>query len=190
MMTKLFGNAAHTAFVVPDLESTVQRLLASGIGPAFMLRRLLSDGIYRGNRNQMITNVAFITAGGVQYEFLEQVDDTPSIYGEFLENCPAGGLHHVAYYSADFDADMARAKQAGFELQIVQEFLTPEGQTFEYYMEPVNSANPLLIQFMYPGPTQTIFHQIEEISAHWDGSEPVRNMFDLLPPEIVLPVAP
>ncbi|MET0988574.1 MAG: VOC family protein [Steroidobacteraceae bacterium] len=189
-MSRFFGRAAHTAFVVPDLQAAVQRLLISGMGPAFMLRRLLSMGRYRGERHDMITNVAFINAGNAQYEILEQVDDAPSIYREFLQRTPQGGLHHVAYYSSDFKADIERAKRAGLELRIVQEFLTPDGSTFEIYMEPVNVADPVLIQFMYPGPTEDLFAKMDAISAHWDGTEPMRNLFDLLPPEIQLPVAP
>jgi hypothetical protein len=140
----------------------------------------------------MITNVAFINAGGVQYEILEQVDDSPSIYLEFLEKHPQGGLHHIAYYSADFVADRERARKAGLELRIVQEFLTPDGATFEIYMEPVTASNPLIVQFMYPGPTEILFSEMETISANWDRRDPMRNMFDLLPPEIAaaLPTAP
>lgn len=191
-MSSLFGKFAHTAFVVPDLNAAVSRMLASGIGPAFMLRRLLTTGRYRGETGTMITNVAFLTAGGVHYELLEQVDQTPSIYREFLERNPQGGMHHVAYYSADFAADRERARKGGLDLRIVQEFLTPDGGTFEIYMEPVGANDPLLVQFMYPGPTEALFAQLEAISAAWDGSDPIRDMFDLMPPEIAaaLPTAP
>jgi catechol 2,3-dioxygenase-like lactoylglutathione lyase family enzyme len=186
----LYGNAAHTAFVVPDLESAVQRLLDCGMGPAFVLRRLLSMGRYRGRRLDLVANVAFVTAGNSQYEILEQLDDTPSIYSEFLQRNPYGGLHHVAYYSVDFTADIARARSAGIALEVVQEFLTPDGDTFEIYMEPVGAVNPVLVQFMYPGPTEGVFAQMEAISSGWDGTRPVRDLFELLPPEIRLPIAP
>jgi catechol 2,3-dioxygenase-like lactoylglutathione lyase family enzyme len=190
-MSSLFGKSAHTAIVVPDLQSTVARMLDAGIGPAFMLRRLITTGRYRGQANQMLTNVAFLNAGGVQFEILEQLDDSPSIYREFLQQHPAGGLHHVAYYSADFDADRARAKKAGLELQIVQEFLNPDGSTFEIYMQPANASDALLVQFMYPA-TAGIFDEMQRISSTWDRRDPVRNLFDLIPPEIAaaLPTAP
>lgn len=191
-MSSLFGKSAHTAFVVPDLTSTVDRMLSSGLGPAFMLRRLITTGQYRAQSNTMIKNVAFVTAGNMQYEILEQLDDTPSIYREFLDQHPSGGLHHVAFYSENFEADRECARNAGLELNIVQEFLTPDGTTFEIYMEPANTTDPLLVQFMYPGATEAIFAELEKISADWDGSEPIRNMFDLIPPEIAaaLPTAP
>jgi catechol 2,3-dioxygenase-like lactoylglutathione lyase family enzyme len=190
-MSSLFGKSAHTAFVVPDLQSAVARMLEAGIGPAFMLRRLITTGRYRGQLNKMLTNVAFLNAGGVQFEILEQLDDSPSIYREFLNKHPAGGLHHIAYYSANFDADRERARQSGLDLKIVQEFLNPDGSTFEIYMEPVNASNPLLVQFMYPA-TAGIFDEMARISAGWDRADPVRNLFDLIPPEIAaaLPTAP
>ena len=189
-MSRLFGKPVHTAFVVPELKSHVDRLLASGIGPVFMLRRIQGPGRYRGKRYDPITTVAFFCTGNVHYEIVEQNDDTPSAYTEFLERNPQGGLHHVAYYSKDFPSDMKRAKDAGMELEIVQEFLTPDLVPFEIYMEPKGVRDPLLVQFLYPGPSEKVFSQIEAISADWNGKNPVRSLFDILPPEIVLPVAP
>ena len=188
-MSRFFGNPVHAAFVVPDLDSTINRMLASGIGPAFHLRRLQLPGRYRGLRHDAVFAASFITSGSMQYEIIQQHDNTPSAYLEFLERNPQGGLHHLAYYSDNFDADIQRARAAGIEFRIVQEFLTQDGPPFEIYMEPVNSPDPLLVQFMYRGPTETVFTEMGKITAAWDGRDAVRNLFDLMPLELRLPVA-
>ena len=37
-MSQYFGKAVHVAFVVPDIDIAVQRMVDSGIGPAYANR--------------------------------------------------------------------------------------------------------------------------------------------------------
>lgn len=189
-MNHLFGPSAHTAFVVPDLAPVLDRLEASGQGPAFQLKRLLSYGRYRGQRHDMVTDVAFVSVGGTCFEYLQQIDDSPSIYREFLEQNPQGGMHHVAYYSSDFAADRDRAAKAGLPLDIVQEFMTEDETVFEIYMEPRGCLDAVLTQFMYNGPSEAVFAMMEGKSAAWDGKQHRIDLYELMPPEINLPKAP
>ena len=52
-------------------------------------------------------------AGGLQIELLQTRNDVPSMYRDFLR---AGlhGVQHFAYWTEQFDADLARAEAAGF----------------------------------------------------------------------------
>jgi 4-hydroxyphenylpyruvate dioxygenase-like putative hemolysin len=52
-------------------------------------------------------------------EFIQQDDDTPSVYKEFLARRPHGGLHHLAYDCANLDDAVRQAsaeKGVWFEL--------------------------------------------------------------------------
>lgn len=188
-MQNLFGQSVHTAFVVPDLEAAIERMLESGFGPAFLLRHLKMPGRFRGVSHEMEMNVAFFAVGGVFFEYIEQVDGSRSAYTEFLERSPNGGMHHIAYYSSDFAADIARAEQAGITLNVVQELQTPTGAVFEVYAEPAGTRDAVLTQLMFPGHNETVFARMEEIARNWDGTEPVRDLYRLMPDEIALSTA-
>ena len=189
-MSRFFGKPVHAAFVVTDVEQTIARMLESGIGPIFTMRYLRIPARYRGQRHDAVFTAAFATSGSMQYEIIQQHDDTPSPYLEFLKRNPQGGLHHMAYYSTNFNADIARVKSQGTDFQIVHEFLTPDGPPFEVYLEARNAADPLLVQLMYQGPTEPVFREMETISAAWDGKDPIRDLYAMMPPELTLPSDP
>lgn len=90
----------HVAIAVPDLEEAVdlhERLTGRAGSP---VERLEGQGV----------RVAFV--GDV--EVLEPLDPDTTV-GRFLRrNGP--GLHHLAYRTADIDADLRRLAAAGFEL--------------------------------------------------------------------------
>lgn len=144
-MSRFFGKCEHAAFVVPDFDTAVDRLIDSGIGPVFVMKRIRVAGRFWGKRHDALFSAAFAYSGSTQYEFICQHDDTPSAYREFIERNPAGGLHHTAYFTPEgFDAALAAAKAAGTEFEIVQEFIGPDDVAYEIYVEPKDKRNPLL----------------------------------------------
>lgn len=189
-MSQLFGKAVHTAFVVPDIRKAMERMLASGIGPVYLMSRMRVPARYRGKRHDALISAAFVDTGGTQYEFIEQHDDTPSAYREFNERNPQGGLHHVAYFCKSFDDALAQAANKGKPFDIVQEFITPDGSPYEIYVEPRNTPNPLLAQLMIPSPLGALFEQMQKVAATWDGKDPIRDALAMLPPEMRPPVEP
>ena len=187
-MSQFFGNAVHAAFVVPDINKAMARVLASGIGPFYAMRRVRVAARYKGQRHDVLITAAFVYSGNMQYEFVEQHDATPSAYRDYIAQHPEGGLHHTAYFSDDFAATIRRAKEKGSNFDIVQEFIAPEGFAYEIYLEPKNSTDPLQIQLMMHGPMDPFFAQMEQAAATWDGKDPIRNALDLLPAEMHPPV--
>lgn len=189
-MSRFFGKAEHAAFVVPDFDAAVERLIDSGVGPAFVMRRIRVAGRFRGQRNDVLISAAFAYSGGTQYEFIQQHDDTPSAYREYLERHPDGGLHHLAYFCDSFDGALGKARNLGTNHDIVQEFIGPDDTAYEIYVEPSDAADPLLSQLMVHGPMEPFFKQMENIAATWDGSDPIRDALAMIPPEMVPPQEP
>ena len=183
-MSRFFGNVAHVAMVVPDVDATVDRLLATGVGPAYYMRRLPLSCRNRGARHDIVITVAFGYSGSFQYEILQQHGDTPSAFTEYLSKKPEGGWHHMAYYCDDFDATLKNAERQGGKFRIVQEFLGQDGKPFEIYLEPLNAPDPMLIQLMLPGPFKVAFERMEKETYKWDGSRPKRETVELLDPEV------
>ena len=58
--------------------------------------------------------MALANSGPLQIELIQTRNDVPSMYRDFLQ---AGhtGLQHVAYWTEDFDADLARLHGAGLQ---------------------------------------------------------------------------
>jgi hypothetical protein len=187
-MSRYFGKAVHAAFVVPDLQWEMKRMLASGIGPFYVMRNIRVAGRYRGKRHDVLISAAFVYSGSMQYEFIEQHDATPSAYREFLQRHSHGGLHHLAYFCNTFDEALNLAATHGTPFEIVQEFINPDGSPYEMYVQPLNSSDPVLMQLMIPSPLQAMFQEMENAAAGWNGEDPVRNALDLLPPIMRPPV--
>lgn len=187
-MSQYFGKAVHTAFVVPDVEQAVNRMLACGIGPAYYMQGIRVPGRYRGERHDVLITAVFFYSGSLQYEFIQQHDNTPSAYKEFLARNREGGLHHVAYFTNTFESAIKNALAAGQSFDIVQEFIGEDGAPYEIYMEPANTDDPVLVQLMLPGPLEACFAEMEKAAAGWQGEKPIRNALDLLPPEMRPPV--
>lgn len=184
-MSAYFDNRLfHIAYVGTDLDRMVDRMLQSGIGPFFYARDLGLNSIYRGERQDLVISVAFGFTGNQMIELVVQENDVPSSYKEHLALHPEGGLHHVAYMSDDLDETMARLKAEGKEYVPVQEFLGSNGKPTEIYLEPKGAKDPIFMQIVLPSLWDAAFDRIRVAAADWDGSNPKREMRDLLPAEI------
>ena len=110
-MSRYFGEIRQVAYLVPDIEAAMDhwsRVL--GVGPWYYNPKVpIRNYHYRGQRYEPHNSVALANAGGLQIELLQPRNDVPSMYRDFMQ---AGhrGVQHVAYWTEDFDADLARAE--------------------------------------------------------------------------------
>jgi hypothetical protein len=102
------------AWVVPRLEDAARRWhAATGVGPFLINRDLKLDSPrYRGAPTATRFSTAVAQHGDVQIELVEQLDETPSAYRETVAS-GSTGFHHIAFISADFDADLAHYTARG-----------------------------------------------------------------------------
>lgn len=190
-MSGLFGKKLfHIAHCGTDLDAMVDRMLEAGIGPWYYARELNLNSRYRGERQDLVISVAFGFTGGLMFELVVQDNDVPSSFSEFLERRPEGGLHHIAYFSDDLERSIAEAEaKSGDKLVKVQEFLGANDVPTEIYLEREGQAGQILMQIVLPSPWDAAFERIRDVAAEWDGAEPRRNMYDVLPPEILAALA-
>ena len=170
----------HQAFVVPDLDQALSKLIACGVGPVYVVRHVRGTNLFRGERHEAVVSAGFVQDGDTLLEFIEPHEDHPSAYREFLQRNPQGGLHHIAYTSRNFARSIASAKEKGGDFQIVQEMVGESGEPFEIYMEPVGVDEPVMVQLMLSGLFQNFFDAVRAAARDWDGSEPIRDGFPLL----------
>ena len=175
-MSYLLGDPAHQCYVYPDFDKALERFVAAGIGPFFVF-----DGVdvichYRGEQLPFTPRVAFGYSGDSCIEIITPEPGCVSAYNAFLERHPEGGLHHIAYYAADFDKTLAMMRDAGKPLQVVVDMKDPStGKSIEIYCEPVGIDDPVLVQLMLPGLFDPWFETMRQAAADWDGSDPIRD---------------
>ena len=116
-MSRRFGPVRQNGYVVRDIEAAMAHWSGvTGVGPWFYTERApIHHFEYRGRPYEIHLSIALTNSGPLQLELIQQRNDAPSLYREFLD---AGqeGLQHIAYWTEHFDADRARALEAGFTI--------------------------------------------------------------------------
>jgi hypothetical protein len=101
------------------------------------------------------------------------------MYRDFLR---AGhqGAQHFAYWTENFDADLARAEAAGFKVCMGGE--VGDNGRFVYFEDgshPGAHPGTVIELSEVAGPKGKLFRMIREAAQDWDGRDPVRPFPDL-----------
>ena len=114
------GNWKQLGFVAPDAKAMMDRLSAVGFGP-FKVYRVDSgdwEGVnYRGAPAERYALEVCMASGTWDVEIIVPIPGGGrTIYSEYLEQQPAGGLHHIgAYLAADqYDAAYRYLERLGY----------------------------------------------------------------------------
>lgn len=104
------------AYLVADVAEACEQWSALfGAGPFVITPHHRTDRFdYRGTEHEADVSYAFGYLGDMMIQFIEQHDDTPSIYRDMYA---AGeyGFHHVGVLVHDFEAEFERLSNMGFE---------------------------------------------------------------------------
>ena len=170
-MSRHFGEIRQLGYVVKDIWSETL-----GVGPWFYNPKVpIKNYQYRGESHEPHNSVALANSGFVQVELIQCRNDVPSMYRDFLR---AGhtGLQHVAYWTEDYDADLARLQAQGFKAVMSGE--VGERGRFIYFVTEYHPGTVIELSEV-AGPKGKMFDLIRAASLGWDGSEPVRPFPDL-----------
>lgn len=176
-MSQLFGEIRQLGYVVEDIEAAMDFWSGTlGVGPFFYAERVpIEKYTYRGASHEPVNSVALANSGAIQVELIQTRNDVPSMYRDFLR---AGrlGLQHVAYWTADFDADLARATASG--LEPVMGGQVGENGRFVYFDTEFHPGAVVELSEV-AGPKGRLFDRIRAASEGWQGDDPVRPFPDL-----------
>ena len=176
-MSVFFGEIRQLGYVVPDIEAAMDywsRVL--GVGPFFYAERVpVVNFTYRGAPSSPVTSVALANSGAVQVELIQQRNDAPTMYRDFVQ-AKGSGLQHVAYWTQNFDADMARLSARGFKVGMGGE-VGARGRFV--YFETEYHPGAVIELSEVEGPKGRMFDLIRNAATGWDGSDPVRPFPDL-----------
>jgi len=171
--TGLPGAVRQLGYVVRDLDQTVADWLKLGVGPWFVLRGQVQNGLYRGRPCTVTVSLAFANSDDLQIEVIQQEDDTPSVFTEFLASGRAG-VHQLAWWATDFTAAIQSAQALGWPV-VWSGGEEGEGARFAY-LEP--SAGPApIVEIMEVTPaTEGLAKLVREAADGWDGTAPLRPL--------------
>ncbi|MDH6194566.1 hypothetical protein M2272_001195 [Mycobacterium frederiksbergense] len=171
MSNVLPGNVRQIGYVVTDLDHAISGWLQMGVGPWFVIRDLAQRVTYRGVACEVRLSLALSNSGELQIELIQQLDDTPSIFTEFIA-ATGGGFHQLAHWAADFDAAMANLAEAGWPQ--VWSGGEADGVRFAYFEPPAGAAIVEIMELTEASSGMAGY--VRQAAAGWDGSDPVREL--------------
>ena len=179
-MSRRFGSIRQIAFVVRDLDLTLRYWTETmGVGPFFVLRRMRPEGYrYRGAPSPApLLSVALGTSGDLQVELIEQHDELPSAYRDFLA---AGreGFQHVSSWLTRAEYDETRARAIAARATIAHEGIVPgSGVRFAYFATDDTPGGLVyeIADVLEPG-IYPLMQMIAGAANGWDGTDPVREL--------------
>ncbi|MEM5515590.1 VOC family protein [Henriciella sp. AS95] len=174
-MSRIFGKVCQNGYVVRDIEAAMQHwITVMGVGPWFYIEDVKTDWFtHRGKPSDVKMSIALANSGDLQIELIQQRNDAPSMYREFLD---AGreGLQHMSYWTEDYqslyDSALKRGYTVGHEGQIGGE----KGR-FAYFDTEAHPGTVIEISDISGAKGRTFAH-IAKVARDWDGSDPVRKI--------------
>ncbi|BBY82830.1 VOC family protein [Mycolicibacterium pulveris] len=171
-MTILPGPIRQIGYVVDDLDRALAGWLELGVGPWFVMRGLTLTALYRGSPCQITQSLALANSGDLQIELIQQEDQTPSVFTEFLA-ANGEGFHQIAYWAEDFDSTMGAVQAAGWP--VVWSGGEDVGTRFAYVEPPSRPARVIEIMELTEI-TAGMATFVRDAAAGWDGSDPIRPL--------------
>lgn len=174
-MSRHFGPIRQNGYVVRDLKSAMDHWVnVHGVGPWFYVEKVKTDYFrHRGQDSDMTMSVALANSGDLQIELIQQTNDAPSMYKEFLDS-GREGLQHVAYWSTDFQKAYDEIKARGHA--VVHEGQIGGEQGRFAYFDTENHSGTVLELSDISGPKGKFFEHIRQVALDWDGSDPIRTV--------------
>jgi len=171
-MSVLFGPVIQQGYVVPDIQAAMQHWIARGVGPFFIEKLRGLPGIYRGDEAKFNLDAAFAYSGDQQIEVIQPLDDTPSIYRQYLDDHSTGGLQHLAVWVDNIDEKLAELESAGRAYEVAQRY--GDGHA---YLDSIESPGVMIQLMAHNEIMDELFDTIRAGSIGWDGNtDPIREI--------------
>jgi hypothetical protein len=168
-VSRIFGNISQLGYVVRDIQAAMDRWIQHGVGPWFYIESVMPEHFrYRGTDSDLKMSVALANSGDLQLELIQQRNDAPSMYKDFLDS-GREGAQHVAYWTTDYQALYDRALTAGYTVGQEGDI----GGRFAY-LDTEHEQGTVIEISDISGPKGHLFAYIREVAAEWDGAEPIR----------------
>jgi len=172
-MSRLFGDVRQNGYVVRDIEAAMRFWTQTlEIGPFFYIERVKMDWFrYGGTESAPELSIALANSGDLQIELIQQRNDAPSMYLDFLRD-HGEGLQHMSHWTHDYQALYDRVLAAGFTVGHEGQIGGTQGR-FAYFDTPAHAGTVMEISDISGGKGR-FFEHIRKAAAAWDGADPIR----------------
>ncbi|MGI9326699.1 MAG: VOC family protein [Pseudomonadales bacterium] len=176
-MSTLFGPVVQQGYVVPDVEAGMQHWLARGVGPFVFVDIADFPGLYDDQPISAAMQAGFAYSGDQQIEVIMPSLDHPSIYRDFLEQMPAGGLQHLAFWVDDIDAKLAELDHKDVRYRVWQRYGAPPSYEAHAYLDLSDHPGTMVQLMARSDFYDHLFGLLKQAADDWDGqADPIRVM--------------
>jgi methylmalonyl-CoA/ethylmalonyl-CoA epimerase len=167
------GDPHHYAYVVEDIEATVNRLVDQlGAGPFFLVEGVpLENVLSRGEPAEFVHDSAFGSCGGGAIELIEPVSLAPERVEKGFSR-PRPGIHHVAYAVPPTEVVDLRSS---LDERGMSEYLSSQLGELDTTLHDASATlgHDIEIHVDNEG-LRAFFEMVGGAAEGWDGSEPLR----------------
>ena len=172
-MSRIFGPVRQNGYVVRDIDAAMTHWVdVMGVGPWYYIDRVKTDWFrHRGADSPVEMSIALANSGDLQIELIQQRNDAPSMYREFLD---AGreGLQHMSWWTNDYQTLYDKALSLGYKIGHEGQIGGEQGR-FAYFDTEAHPGTVVEISDI-SGAKGAFFEHIRKAAADWDGSHPIR----------------
>jgi hypothetical protein len=180
-MSRFCGDIRQIAFVVRDADAAMHHWAKTqGVGPFLVRRDVEFDSFHylgKPSRSPVLT-IGMAHSGPLQIEIIQQHNDVPSAYRDFLNHMPEGFQHVCSWFDSRpaYKAGYQRLVDAG--LECVHEG-TGKGLDIRlaYFRSPENPYWPHfeIAEALRPEVANRI-ESLQGLAQGWDGKDPIREI--------------
>lgn len=173
-MSIYFGGIRQLGMVVKDADAAMREWGRLGVGPWFTMRNfVVDDFVYKGKPSPApeIT-MCFAHSGPLQIELIQQHNDVPSGYRDFLQSGREGAQHVAAWFSdhESYDAKRSELLERGFEI-VHEGGARVNDARFAYFASKEPGGLEFEIAEAILPPLDEFRKTMEQAAQGWDGRE-------------------
>jgi hypothetical protein len=162
----------QVAFIVDDLEKAAMHWVEThGAGPFFVLDRVPVSDVRDGNGAPAVLEqgIAVGQWGPLMVELVRMDRVEPQPVADIMT---APGFSHIAYFTADPDAEAERLEKSGAPVLLSLEF----GSARVRFHDGRKTSGFIIEQYPYIDAVEDVYRKVAEAAEGWDGSNPVRPL--------------
>ena len=173
-MSRIFGAVRQNGYVVRDISAAMDAWIEHGVGPWFYFEKVEADYFrHRGTDSPVQMSVALANSGDLQIELIQQRNDAPSMYKEFLDS-GREGLQHMSYWTNDYQALYDKALALGYRVGHEGQIGGAQGR-FAYFDTEAHPGTVIEISDI-SGTKGPFFERVRQAALDWDGTRPIREV--------------
>lgn len=173
MSTLILGPVRQVGYVVKDIQQAMQEWIKIGVGPWFFAAKVpLENFEYMGKPSNVEFAAALANSGDMQIELIQQLNDAPSLYRDFIQS-GAEGIQHISHWldTEGFEKKSKELLDLGFT--VGHSGSIGINGRFAYFINKKLPGTVLEVSEM-SGFKGEYFKAIADVCTNWDGSNPIR----------------